>query len=108
MSNSGRRPLEEIIPRWRFEPDSAAVASGLPKTFWRRLYSLWMKFARILARVNTTILLTLVYFLIIGPIAIVLKAFGKDLLDRKAERRSSYWYDKGQEKPTLERSYQQF
>ncbi|MBI3577932.1 MAG: hypothetical protein HY089_00810 [Ignavibacteriales bacterium] len=67
-----------------------------------------MKFALLLGIVSTAILLTLFYVFVVGPVAIALKLFGKDLLDRKAEHRPSYWYDKSKEPITLDQSKHQF
>lgn len=78
------------------------------KSLWRILYSYWMKFALALGKVSTAVLLTLFYVLAIGPVAIAFKLFGKDLLDRKAEHRTSYWYDKSKEPITLDQSKHQF
>lgn len=99
--------IKSLLDRWRFAPPKDQEP---PKTesVWRTLYSYWMKFARLLGKVNTTLLLTLSYVLILGPVAMVLKLFGKDLLDRKAEHRASYWYDKPKEPITQEQSKHQF
>jgi len=64
------------------------------RSFWRRTYAGWMRFARFLGYVNTVVVLTLFYFLVVGPVALFLKLLGKDLLNRKAEPRESYWEDK--------------
>jgi len=61
-----------------------------------------MRFARFLGRINTSVLLTLFYIFILGPLAIFFKLIGKDLLERKAEKRPSYWYNKSQTPNTIE------
>lgn len=96
-----------ILNQWSFSGNSEQPRPA-PQTFRRVLFNYWMKFARILGIVNTNILLTLFYVIIIGPMAVMMKLWGKDLLDRKAEERSSYWYDKESQKPDLERSKHQF
>jgi Saxitoxin biosynthesis operon protein SxtJ len=56
------------------------------------LYSGWMKFAEVLAKVNTRIILFLVFVLTVVPIALLLKLFRKDVLDSKLEKeKGSYW-----------------
>ncbi len=72
------------------------------------LYRLWMKFAHGLAFVNTVFLLTLVYVLIIGPIALVLKVLGKDLLERKSGADESFWKTKEATPRDTERLRHQF
>ncbi len=57
----------------------------------RWAYRQWMRFAHVLAVVNTAILLTIIYVLVIGPAALVLWMIRKDLLDRTLRREGSYW-----------------
>lgn len=44
-----------------------------------------MKFAHILGWVNTRIILTLVYFLVFTPVALIFKLIGKDPMNRRFE-----------------------
>jgi hypothetical protein len=43
----------------------------------------WMKLAHVLGWINTRILLSLVFFLILSPIALILRLLGKDPMHRK-------------------------
>ncbi len=72
------------------------------------LYKGWMAFARGLAVVNTTLILTIVYLLLIGPSWLIMKIRGKDLLERKAGAGSTFWKEKEPIKHTLEQSKRQF
>jgi len=59
------------------------------------LYVFWMRLALVLAWVNTRLILVLIYYLLITPISIIIRVFGKDLLDRVIkEDKDSYWLDK--------------
>lgn len=58
------------------------------------LWTGWKKFALVLGIVNTKILLTLTYFIIIALPAIVTRLFRKDLLDRRMKPRESYWHER--------------
>jgi hypothetical protein len=61
----------------------------------RLLYIAWMKLAFVLGWMNTRLILTVMFYLVFTPIAIILKVMRKDLLDRKIEReRHSYWLKK--------------
>ena len=52
----------------------------------------WMKFAGLLGWVNTRILLTLFFVLVLTPIGVVMRLFGRDLLGRRFDKGSaSYW-----------------
>jgi len=63
----------------------------------RPVYALWMVFAFVLGYVNTRIFLALVFYVIITPIALLLRVFEVDPLDRgwgnrkKRAKISSYW-----------------
>ncbi|MBI4388154.1 MAG: hypothetical protein HY582_03840 [Candidatus Omnitrophica bacterium] len=53
---------------------------------------IWMKIGHGLGWVNTRILLTLVFFVMMTPLRLILLLFRKDILDQKLERaRTSYW-----------------
>jgi hypothetical protein len=69
----------------------------------------WYAFARILGRVNTVILLTLIYCIIIGPMALFAKLVKKDLLQRKKDSaKTSYWLNRAPSESTIERHKYQF
>ena len=108
MKQVSRETVNRLIHRWSYSPEVQEVETRAGKTTWRVAYEYWMKFARALGKANAFVLLTLVYVVVIGPAAIVLKILGRDLLDRKAEPGSTHWYQKEQEETTLERSERQF
>lgn len=57
------------------------------------VYISWMRLAFILGWVNTRIILILIFYLLFTPISLIMKALGKELLDRRIEEeKSSYWH----------------
>ena len=78
------------------------------KKIGRLLYRWWMKFARVLAIINTTLLLSLVYVLLIGPFSLVARLFGKDLLHHRIRNSESFWKPKEKVPHTPEHSRHQF
>jgi hypothetical protein len=78
------------------------------KRLWKKVFGWWMTFAHFLGRVNTSILLTVMYVLIIGPSWIVVRVLRKDLLRRRLGSGTSYWIDKAPLKHTLEETRHQF
>ena len=50
------------------------------------VYRAWMGFAHALSRVTTPILMSIVYFLVITPIALFMRGFGYDPLRQRVER----------------------
>ena len=56
------------------------------------VYWIWMKLAHLLGWVNTRLLLGIIFFVIITPMAVVMKVFGRDALNRKIDKDvDSYW-----------------
>ncbi len=58
----------------------------------RPVYRIWMRFAALLGWVNTRVLLTLFYLLILTPVGAAMRLFKKDVLGRQLNREAaSYW-----------------
>ena len=55
------------------------------------LNSIWLKFGELLGKIVSPIAMAFVYFIVITPIAIIIRLLGKDLLNVKFNTRSSYW-----------------
>jgi hypothetical protein len=108
VSKSSQEQVEIFIHRWSYASEGSDEEVVRPRSVWRVAYGYWMRFARALGRANALLLLTIVYIVLIGPAAIVLKIFGKDLLDRKAGNGSTLWFEKAQEPLSIERSRQPF
>jgi hypothetical protein len=49
-------------------------------------YSLWMRLALVLGWINSRIILSLIFGIIVTPMAIVMRLLGKDPMTRKLER----------------------
>ncbi|MBI4665212.1 MAG: hypothetical protein HY751_02250 [Nitrospinae bacterium] len=55
-------------------------------------YRLWIKFAAALAWFNTRLLLAIVFYLIITPTGLIMRALGKDPMDRRIDKSAAtYW-----------------
>jgi hypothetical protein len=68
----------------------------LLKRDWLKIvYVRWMRVTKVIGIVLTTIILTLVFYLVFGLAGIVLRLLKKDLLDQKIEpQRTSYWQER--------------
>ena len=51
----------------------------------------WVKFGEILGMIIAPIVMGLVYFIILTPISLLVRLFGKDLLKLKKNKSSTYW-----------------
>ena len=55
----------------------------------------WIKLGEILGKVIAPLVMSLVFFIILTPIGLILRIFGKDLLKLKKNKKSSYWLSRG-------------
>ena len=63
----------------------------LPKAL-RTLYIGWMTLAFVLGFIVSTVLLVVFFFVVVTPIALLARCFGKDFLERKWDSKAaSYW-----------------
>ena len=74
----------------------------------RALRTGWMKFAHVLAVANTTLLLTIVYLLLIGPASLLARLLGKDFLKHRINRSGSFWTPKEPDAHSLDHARHQF
>jgi len=59
------------------------------------LYCLWMRFAAVLAWINTRLILIILFYFVFTPMGVVMRIFNIDALDRKIDRsKGSYWKKK--------------
>ena len=55
-------------------------------------YVVWMRIAEVLAWVNTRLILSLIFLLMITPIGLIMKLLGKDPIAKRADpAKKSYW-----------------
>ena len=82
-------------------PLGAGLASALTLTvtlvkaeFLHPLNKLWMRFGFLLGKIIGPIVLGFIFFVIITPIAIGMRLFGRDELRLKNKNRDNYWKER--------------
>ena len=55
---------------------------------------IWFTFGIILGKIVSPFVMGIIYFLIVTPIGLIMKIFGKDLLNLKYENKNTYWIEK--------------
>ena len=55
---------------------------------------LWFKFGLLLGKIISPIIMGVVFFLVVTPIAFIMRIIGKDLLNLKFNKNKSYWIEK--------------
>jgi hypothetical protein len=78
------------------------------KKFFSLIWRGWKKFAHVLGIINTRILLTVSYFVIVAVASLITKITGKDLLDRRMKPAQTYYSEHEPIQATLEASRRQF
>jgi len=66
------------------------VSIAIPKSL-SRITKLWLRFGDILGRVVSPITLGLIFFILIAPIGMLTRLFGRDELLLKKKNKKSYW-----------------
>lgn len=56
------------------------------------VYRPWMRVARVLGRVSSTLLLTVVFFTVVTPLGLVMRLFGWDPFGLRRARDASFWH----------------
>ena len=69
------------------------------------LNRLWFKFGILLGKVVAPIVMGIIFFLVITPISILLKIFGKDVLKLKFNKNKTYWINKNDPKSSMKKQF---
>ena len=95
---------------WFLIPGVVLMAFGvvLPRVL-KYVYIAWMTLTIMLGFVMARVILTLFFFLVITPLSLVARLFGKDFLNLKLDRQAAtYWIRREQKRRTQANYEQQF
>lgn len=85
-------------------PTTPPTSPSLPQTLWHA----WKAYGHRTATYQTELLLSLVYFLVLGPCGLLAKVSGKTLMDLSGAGRDSYWLPRKPGDKTLAGMERQF
>src|SRR2546423_1845699 len=91
-----------------FYPGAALFVLGLllPQTL-KPIYIGWMALAFTIGLIVSTVLLTLFFYLIVTPLGLAARCFGKDFLARRWDTKiSTYWLQRDYSKPRQPMEYE--
>ncbi len=57
------------------------------------LNKLWFKFGIFLGRIVSPLVMGIIFFAVVTPIALIMKLLGKDILNLKKNEKKSYWIE---------------
>ena len=70
------------------------------------LNKLWFKFGMILGAIVSPIVMGVVFFLVVTPIGLIMKIMGKDLLNKKYDKKKrTYWIERDTLIGTMKRQF---
>tara|TARA_Y100000741_G_scaffold355312_1_gene330586 strand:- start:1229 stop:1612 length:384 start_codon:yes stop_codon:yes gene_type:complete len=55
---------------------------------------IWLKFGLVLGKLVSPFIMATIFFLVVTPTGIIMRIFGKDLLNLKKNKSKSYWIEK--------------
>ena len=58
------------------------------------LNKIWFKIGIILGKIVSPVIMGIIFFLVVTPTGLIMKLFGKDLLNLKYNNKNSYWIEK--------------
>ena len=58
------------------------------------LNTIWFKFGLFLGKIVSPVVMGIIFFFVVTPIALILKIFRKDVLNLKKNNKNSYWIEK--------------
>ena len=69
------------------------------------LNKIWFKFGMVLGYVISPLVMGVIFFLIVTPIAIIMRLLGKDLLSLKKNQKDTYWIEKSDYKSKMKNQF---
>ena len=69
------------------------------------LNQIWFKFGIFLGKIVSPLVMGIIFFLVVTPISILLKIFGKDVLNLKFNNNKTYWIEKNGPKSNMKKQF---
>ena len=69
------------------------------------LNKLWFKFGIFLGKLISPLIMGLIFFLVVTPIGLIMRIFGKDVLNLKYNKNQSYWIEKNGPKSKMKNQF---
>ena len=73
--------------------------------FLSPLNKIWFKFGLFLGKLISPLIMGVIFFLVVTPIALLMKMLGKDLLNLKFNTKKSYWIEKDGLKSKMKKQF---
>ncbi len=81
------------------------VLGSLNSKILAPLNKLWFKFGIFLGKIISPLIMGMIFFLIVTPIGLVMRIFGKDLLRLKKDNSNTYWINRPNSESNLKNQF---
>ena len=69
------------------------------------LNKIWFKFGIFLGKIISPLIMGIIFFLVVTPIGLIMRIFGKDILNLKYNKNQSYWIEKNGPKSKMKNQF---
>ena len=69
------------------------------------LNKIWFKFGIFLGKIISPLIMGIIFFLVVTPIGLIMRIFGKDVLNLKYNKNQSYWIEKNGPKSRMKNQF---
>ena len=69
------------------------------------LNKLWFKFGIFLGKIISPLIMGIIFFVVVTPIGLIMRLFGKDVLNLKYNKNQSYWIKKNGPKSKMKNQF---
>ena len=69
------------------------------------LNKLWFKFGILLGKIVSPLIMGIIFFLVVTPIGLIMRLFGKDVLNLRYNNNKSYWIEKNGPKSKMKNQF---
>ena len=66
---------------------------------------LWFKFGIFLGKIISPLIMGIIFFFVVTPVGLIMRLFGKDVLNLKYNKNQSYWIEKNGPKSKMKNQF---
>ena len=96
----------EEIRKWALVFSIIFLVLGLTNSkILNPLNKLWFYFGIFLGKIMSPVIMGIIFFLVVTPIGLLMRLFGKDILNLKFNNKTTYWIEKNGPKSKMRNQF---
>ena len=96
----------EDIRKWSLVFSVIFLVLGLTNSkILNPLNKLWFNFGIFLGKIMSPVIMGIIFFLVVTPIGLLMRLFGKDILNLKFNNKPTYWIEKNGPKSKMRNQF---